>query len=673
MSAPMPVPRRTVVAPALSILVLAGALNPAAAESVVAGSLQTPPPRTAPPADTVGPPFVPAALPQDTSGPPSVPPDPAALTAFFDGMIQTHLREREIAGATLSVVQGGEVVAARGYGYAHVGQGRRVDPEETLFRIGSVSKLFTFTAAMQLVEEGRLDLDTDINEYLDFPIPATYPEPITVAHLMTHTGGFEEDLRNLFIYHPDGIVPLGDWIRDNYPGRVRAPGTFSSYSNYGVAVLGRIVERVSGLEWHDYLESRILEPLAMTRTTGRQPLPERLAPDMSEGYVPSNGGFRAQEFEITMGADPAGSMTSTATDMARFMLAILGEGRLGDARILEEESVHTMTARHFEHDPRIPGYGLGFYEMNSHGQRIVGHAGNTGWFHALLALFPEYDLGFFVSYNTSTAAAVSFAPVLHTFLDWRFPSPPPEREPVSAGDLTPLVGTYRFNRVPYTNFQKAGTLVTAVPVREEDGLLVVRTPFGIMRMVQVAPLLFQEERGSTLVALRTDDTGRATHAFPSLTPMMALERMPWHASPRLHLPILGGGLVVFLGILVGAVVGGLRRRRRYLDEPGALRLGRWGLVGAAATNVGFLVVVAALLAALDLWGFLTTPMTGFAVALALPVLGAAAVLLSAVAMGVLWSRGLESPWLRIRYSAGVLVALLFSWSLYYWNLLGWRF
>jgi CubicO group peptidase (beta-lactamase class C family) len=452
----------------------------------------------------------------------SIPPDPAVMTAFFDGMIQTHLRDKSIAGATLSVVQGGEVVVARGYGYADVEERRMVSPEETLFRIGSVTKLFTFTAAMQLVEQGLLELDADINEYLDFEVPATYPEPITVADLMTHTGGFQEDVRNLFTHDPQRMVSLADWVRDNYPGRVRPAGTFSSYSNYGVALLGRIVELVSGLEWDDYLESRILEPLEMVRTTGRQPLPDHLAPQMSGGFVPANGGFTAQEFEITVGADPAGSMTSTATDMAKFMLAILGEGQFGDTRILDPQSVRAMTTRRFEHDPRLPGYGLGFYEMSSHGVRIVGHGGDTGWFHSLLALFPDHDLGFFVSYNTSTGAEVSFAPVLHTFLDWRFPAAPPAHRVATTGDLSPLVGNYQFNRVPYTNFQKAAALLSAVTVRADDGILVVRTPFGTMRMIEVAPLLFQEERGSIMVALRKDESGRVTHAFPSLTPMMAM-------------------------------------------------------------------------------------------------------------------------------------------------------
>ena len=603
--------------------------------------------------------------------------DPARMEAFFEGMIRTQLRQVDVAGATVAVVQGGEVVGAWGFGYADVEARWPVDPEETLFRIGSVNKLFTFVAVMQLVEAGLVDLDADVNEYLDFQIPDTFSDPVRIRHLLQHTAGYEEDLRNLFTHDPDRIVSLADWVRDNQPARVLPPGLLASYSNYSTALLGRVVERVSGMAWDDYLEERVLEPLGMNRTSGRQPLPEALMAQMSEGYVPSPGGFEPQEFELTVGAAPAGAMASTATDMANFMLAILGGGALGEARILEEETVQEMTAPQFAHDPRVPGYGLGFYEMNSHGVRIVGHGGNTGWFHSLLALFPEHDLGFFVSYNTSTGALVSFAPVLQTFLDTFFPAPLPQAIDSDPETLQTLAGPYRFLRYSRTTFQKPMAMGLGVSVREDEGVLLVETPFGTMRMVEVEPLLFQEERGTVQMAFRVDDQGRPTHAFLSLTPMMAMERTPWHGAPSLHIPILAGGVVFFLVILPGTVVGWFRRRRAggertRAQESGALVLGRWSLAAASTAFLGFLVMVAILFARLDLWGFLTTPMTGFTWALALPVLGALAVAVAAVSVFWLWRSSEGSLWLRLRYSAAVTVALLFVWSLYYWNLLGWR-
>src|SRR4030095_12265782 len=170
---------------------------------------------------------------------------------------------------------------AKGYGWADVDKRIPVNPETTMFRIGSVSKLFTWTSVMQLVEQGKLDLNTDINRYLDFQIPATYPEPITLAHVMTHTPGFEEDSRDLCTTDSAHITPMGKWLPTHMPKRVRPPGTFSSYSNWATATAGYIVERASGKSWDEYIEANILGPLGMEHTTGRQPLPAKFAADMT--------------------------------------------------------------------------------------------------------------------------------------------------------------------------------------------------------------------------------------------------------------------------------------------------------------------------------------------------------------------------------------------------------
>jgi CubicO group peptidase (beta-lactamase class C family) len=605
------------------------------------------------------------AAPQD---PPS---DPVVLEAFFDGLIQGQLRERTIAGATLAVVGGGEVLFTKGYGWADVDARSPVDPEATLFRLASVTKLFTFTAVMQLVEEGRLDLETDVNDYLDFPVPNTYPEPVTLFHLMTHTAGFEEDLRNLFTFDPERMGPLDEWVKANLPQRVRPPGTFSVYSNYGTALAGYIVERVSGLPWEDYIERRILEPLGMERTTGREPLPEALASELSLGYMPRGGRFEAMPLELSPGGAPAGSMSSTAADMATFMLAFLGGGAVGEARILEEGTVALMLSRHFGHDPRLPGYGLGFFEMSSHGVRIMGHGGNTGWFHNVLALFPEHDLGFFVSFNTTTAAPLTYGPVLTTFLDRFFPDPPPPTVATDPAELARIAGYYRFSRMSYTTFQKPMGLVATLNVRAREGGLVVRSPLGTMRLVQVEPLLFREELGTTTVAIRTDAAGNPTHAFVSLMPMMPTERVPWHGAPPLHFAILGGGLLMFLAILVAAPVRWFRRRRKWTEDPRAVSLAHRALLATAATHMAFFAAVL-VMAAPDPFGFLTGPMTGFLVALALPVLGTLAAVVAGWASWTQWRRRVGTRWVRIRVTGAVTVALLFSWSLYYWNLLGWH-
>jgi CubicO group peptidase (beta-lactamase class C family) len=603
------------------------------------------------------------------------PVDPVEIEAFFDGLMAAYLAEKGIAGATVSVVRNGALLFAKGYGFADAPARALVDADRTLFRIASVTKLFTATALMQLVEQGRLDLDTDVNHYLDFEIPATFPEPITVRHLLTHTPGFEEDIRRLFTYDPAAIMPLRTWLVETMPARVRPAGQFSSYSNYGLALAGHLVERLSGLSWEDYLDRHIFAPLGMTRTTARQPLPAHLAAGMSRGYLHGQGTWRERPFELTVGGAPAGSISATAHDMARFMLAHLGGGALDGTRILEEDTARLMHARAFTHDPRLPGFALGFFEMSSHGLRIIGHGGNTAWFHNVLALVPEHDVGVFVSYNTDTAASLTAGPLLTAFLDHYFPDPPAPL-PVAADvadRLAGLTGTYRFNRESHNTFQKAMGLGMSITFRADDGALTAWTPLGYLRGVEEKPLLFREEYGHGRIAFRVDDTGRATHAFYSLTPMMALERVPWHGVPALHFAVLGGSLAAFVAVLLAGAIRRVRVWRGHEeDAAGSLRLARRALSVAAAANLGFVAALAVVAVDLDILTYLSGPMTGLKVALAFPVAGLVATLVAFGALVTSVRAGDGHAWVRARLATGVIVGLMFAGSLHYWNLLGWR-
>ena len=219
--------------------------------------------------------------------------DPAALEAFLDGVISTQLKQYHIAGATVAVVKDGALLLAKGYGFADLEEGPvAVDPGRTLFRPGSVYKLITWTAVMQLVEKGQLDLDTDINCYLDFSIPARLlnqggnepPRPITLADLMAHTAGFEEVALGVFVRSAKEVLPLGEYLKEFLPERVYPPGELGAYSNYGAALAGDIVERVSGMPFAGYVEKNIFAPLGMEHSTFRQPLPAALAGQMARGY-----------------------------------------------------------------------------------------------------------------------------------------------------------------------------------------------------------------------------------------------------------------------------------------------------------------------------------------------------------------------------------------------------
>lgn len=633
-------------------------------------SAQVPPPAEAQPTEDAR--DRTAAVPEAPGSQRQGPMDPAEVEAFLDGLMQAHMDDHDIAGATVSVVRDGELLLARGYGYAEVDDREPVDAARTLFRIGSVTKLITWTAVMQLVESGELDLDTDVNRYLDFEIPAAYDQPVTLRHILTHTPGFEEDSRDLFSEDPAEIPTMAEWLPTHLPERVRPPGTFSSYSNYATALAGYIVQRVSGLSWDEYVEQNIFQPLGMEQSTTRQPLPDRLAPDMSEGYVWRGGRFEAEPFEIIGGAAPAGSMSASATDMARFMLAHLNGGELDGNRILSAETARLMHTRAFGHDDRVSGFALGFYEKSRPDLRIIGHGGNTQWFHTDLALVPSEGLGVFVSYNTASGSELSFGPFLEAFLEHYYPLPAP---PVESGEevrevAERIAGEYAFNRRSYTTFQKAFGLAQSTSVQaEEDGSLVLNSPLGAMRFVPVEPLLYREALGQQLLSFREDESGQVTHGFLGLAPMMALERVPWFESSTLHRVLLGLGVVVFLGTVVAAVRRWWRRRQG-VSLPGDDLSGRGVLVAMAAANLVFVVALGFLLS--DPMSVMSGPLTGLKIALALPVIGLA-LALGAIWLSVRqWRQGSGTRGARLRYGAVVVVALLFAWSLGTWNLLGWQ-
>jgi CubicO group peptidase (beta-lactamase class C family) len=210
----------------------------------------------------------------------------ADLEAWLDGFMPVALQQGDIAGAVVAVVRDGAVLLQKGYGLADVAKRTPMDPERTVLGVGSVSKLFTWTAVMQQVEQGKLDLDRDVNEYLDFELPARFGQPITLRHLMTHTAGFAA---RGFRQYADPRA-LGPHLRGTRaPPRIFPPGQVTAYSNYGSMLGGYLVERVSGEPFVDYVDRHVLGPLGMARSSFRRPVPEALRPDLATSYGLGSG------------------------------------------------------------------------------------------------------------------------------------------------------------------------------------------------------------------------------------------------------------------------------------------------------------------------------------------------------------------------------------------------
>src|SRR5690554_639967 len=347
------------------------------------------------------------------------------LEAFMDRIIVSQLDENNIPGATLSVVKDGKTLLSKGYGFADLENRVPVDPDRSLFRPGSISKLFTWTAVMQLAEQGKIDLNADINNYLDFEIPefisnrANYrKESITMEHLMTHRPGFEDVMENLFVLSEEKMLSLEEYLNKNMPERVFPPGEIMAYSNYGAALAGYIVELISGQSFEEYVEENILYPLEMFNTTFRQPLPEELSAEMTGAYKFAGGEYHKGGFEY-ISAVPAGAMSTTATDMTKFMIAHLQNGRYGDLQILEEDTAQEMHRQHFTHHPEINGMALGFIRETFNGEQVIYHNGGTMLFYSCLYLLPEHNTGLFVSYSGGTGN--EYVQLFQAFMDRYFP------------------------------------------------------------------------------------------------------------------------------------------------------------------------------------------------------------------------------------------------------------
>jgi CubicO group peptidase (beta-lactamase class C family) len=607
------------------------------------------------------------------------PTDRAELEAFLEGIMAGYMKSYHIAGATLAVVKDGEIFFTKGYGYADVKEKKPVDPEKTLFRPGSVSKLFTWTAVMQLVEQGKIDLNADINIYLkDFKILDTYPEPITMIHLLTHTAGFEDFLSEMGARRPEDLVPLAEFLARKMPARVLPPGRLTSYSNYGTALAGYIVEKISGMPFEDYIEENIFEILDMQQSTFRQPLPSHLTGDMSVGYTYEKGIYMPHGFEYINGLAPAGSMSTTATDVAKFMIAHLQQGKYGENRILEEETAKLMHTQLFTHDPRVDGNAHGFWEMTRNNIRTIVHGGDTFLFHSLLSIIPEKNLGLFVSFNSVGGTWPVYDNLIKAFLDHYYPAPeltdiePPRDFMRRAKRFT---GSYGVTRVVETTYEKLMGLMMMVKVEAtEDDTLLITMPMGLgsSQWVEEQPLVFREVGGQDTVAFRENRRGRITHAFFSQIPTLAGIKLAWYKTPGFHYSLLAICMILFLSTLSwpASTLSKLLCRNKK-EIPGAPGLVRVIAGGMSVLYVIFLIGMFSTVS--DPMEFMFGVPSALKILLILPILSALLTIGALFFVYVGWKNKYWTVCGRVHYTLVVLASLLFLWFLAYWNLLGFRF
>ncbi|PRX97998.1 serine hydrolase domain-containing protein [Allonocardiopsis opalescens] len=585
-------------------------------------------------------------------------PTAADVQRFLDERVPALMAEHRLPGAVVSVVADGEQVFAGGYGEADVEAGTPVDAETTSFPIASVSKSFTAAAALQLVEQGRLDLHTDVNAYLpeDVRIPDSFPgEPVTLHHLLTHTAGFADSVAGMAAASPGGVLPLAEYAAAYRPERVHPPGRFVAYSNYGTTLVGLIVQEVSGVPFEEYTAENVFAPLGMERSGFHQP--DEAAEILETPKLYTVAPDPAAPLYINQG--PAGAVYATAPDMSRFMIALLNDGAAAGGDFLSPESTAAMLTRQASAHPRIAGAGYGTWDRYADGVHGIGHSGDLDGAHSEYVLLPEQELGFFVSVNADGVAespiADGRARIVDAFLA-EFGTPEPEQpgpgteqgrsgadaeqgpgsdteqeQPApdaSAIDLEPYVGTYTTTRT--SSGEPASLLVvtdqTTVSATGDGRLHTTNALLGERDWTPVEQNLFRSDEGDQLAFIEED--GRVIGLALDAVPSQNYQRVDWHEQPYLHFGAAAAALLVMLTILAWPIAALTRLvLRRRPARTAAARTAVWTAAATVATCVGFVALLAYLMtdmAALTGLMFndsplLTAPLTAAAVLL-LPVL-----------------------------------------------------
>lgn len=600
--------------------------------------------------------------------------EPNESKALMDRIIPLHQKDYHLPGAVVVLVKDGEIVLSEGYGYADIEKERLVSVDETLFRVGSVSKLFVWTSVMQLVEQGKIDLYEDINVYLTkFKIPDKLGKPITMLNLMNHNAGFEERAIGESVGSPDDIKPLDQYLIEHMPERVRPPGVFAAYSNYGASFAGYVVSQVSGMAYEEYIQQNIFDLLDMKHSTFMQPLPADLQQNMAVGYSYKNGDYIPHDFEWKQ-SSPAGAMSATGGDMAKFMISMLNKGSFQGERILEESTAIKMQERSFTNDSRVNGIAHGFMESSMNGQHMILHGGDIFQFHTSLVLLPEENVGLYIAFN-GAGGMEAVNNVITEFMDHYYSNDkrPPSASKYLDEDVSKYEGTYMPLRREYTTIGKLVGLMQSITVKQSAPHR-IKVSLGFpaqitANYVQVGEDRFSSEDVPSLIygdiVFRADSKGNVNYQFQENNPASSYLKLPWYAEPGITIAILICSLMVFLFILISTPFSiWLKHRRKYKVrkmEDRAFIISRLVSLSSLIFITGFILMFSKqeIVFGLPKWSMII---------FILPYIIGLLVLCMASFAVIAWKKKYWTLAGRIYYTFITLISFSFVWWMYYWNL-----
>ncbi|MGB6294620.1 MAG: serine hydrolase [Rivularia sp. (in: cyanobacteria)] len=607
------------------------------------------------------------------------------FTTWVDKFMNDEMSKSHIPGVVISVVKDGEVFFTKGYGYANVEKKIRVNADKTLFRVASLSKLFTATAAMQLSEQGKLDINADANQYLKkFKIKNPFPEPVTAAQMMTHTDGVTTGRIGLAANTPEKMLPLGDYLAKYMPAIEWLPGTLYSYSNHSITLLGYLVETISQTPFVEYIDKNILQPLNMRATTFQQPPPPEFVDNLATGYQYKKGKYQAVPY-LHLNIAPAGALSTTATDMTHFMNAYLQYGRYQDKRILKEATARKMLTRQFTQHPLLPGIGYSFRERWVNNIRTWGHLGNLRGYSASLTLMPERNIGIFIANNSFTSLT---SQLLSQFFDRYFPvTKPPSSANILAlneQELEKFTGNYRDVEYPRNTLAKVAAPFKDINIKKADnGNLVISTPklFFIGKspdkeLVPIDKLLFRRPEDNAYTAFGENSDGEIEYVFNPLYPKIGpYEKISWYEDIWVQLGVVVFCAIMFLSAFFMYPIRGIIQRlwgKSAKFEP-QLKAA-WVIAGVYGTlNLIFLIGLPLSLYLIGFWKLVYGIPTIVVALLVLPLITTFLTLALLIFSLIIWKYKYWSILSRLHYSLVTIAALIFIPFLAYWNLLGFQF
>ncbi len=479
----------------------------------------------------------------------------AELKTYIDGLVAGLQREHGLSALTISVVKDNALWMAQGYGLADVASARPAVADTSLFRIGSVSKTFIWTAVMMLVERGQIDLDADVNRYLkSVRIAEAFGVPVTLRQLMHHRAGFEDSLR-LFAVSDDDPRTLADLLKEQQPARVYAPGLRTSYSNWGSSLAAQIVADVTGEPYGDFLRREILDPLGMRSTTFVPPSKLEAAEraNLATGYKQGRGALALQGYMQIGAYWPAGGIASTATDMARWMRLHLNGGELDGVRLMSAQTHEQMWTRAYDDRPNAPDLAHGFQDRSYRGLRVLGHGGATAAFYTNMVLVPELGLGVFVS-QSSVQTRLPVTQLPEQIIDHIHGIPfqaALDVESAEPGALADVAGTYLQNRRVFSSFAATFGLdsIGEVTPLSADALRLTLNGEGKQyQRVGRERDLYEAADGARIAFVREGDR---VVALADSSGVHTLEKVGVLAAPSTALAALGTALLLAVTTLLG--------------------------------------------------------------------------------------------------------------------------